>query len=107
MVKQRLTACELGVAGFKTVLHRVATVWRENRDQVLEQGADTIRQLQEFTESQGARCKKGFQPIREQGGGLQPGSVIMYVQSLHKMINQRPSASASCCCSPACAVGRQ
>ena len=46
-------------AGFKTVLERVAKVWRNNRDQVLEQGADTMRQLQEFTASQGARCKEG------------------------------------------------
>ena len=40
--------------GFKTVLDRVAKVWRDNREAVLEQGADTIRQLQEFTEPQGA-----------------------------------------------------
>ncbi len=36
------------------MLERVAKVWRDNREAVLEQGADTIRQLQEFTEPQGA-----------------------------------------------------
>ena len=43
-------------AGFKTVLERVAKVWRDNRQAVLEQGANTIRQLQEFTQPQGAHC---------------------------------------------------
>ena len=36
------------------MLQRVAKVWRDNRDKVLEQGAETIRQLQEFSEPQGA-----------------------------------------------------
>ena len=35
------------------MLQRVAKVWEENRDKVLEQGADTIRQLQEYSEPKG------------------------------------------------------
>ncbi len=40
------------------MLERVAKVWRDNREAVLEQGADTIRQLQEFTEPQGVHLQR-------------------------------------------------
>ncbi len=35
------------------MLKRIAEVWRTRRDDIVEQSADTMRQLAEATESQG------------------------------------------------------
>ena len=43
----------VAAAGFKTVLKRIAEVWRTQRADIKEQSADTMRQLAEATQSQG------------------------------------------------------
>lgn len=41
------------LSGFATVLNRIAEVWREKKDLIREQSADTMRQLAEATQSKG------------------------------------------------------
>lgn len=41
------------LSGFATVLTRIAEVWREKKDLIREQSADTMRQLAEATQSKG------------------------------------------------------
>ncbi len=39
--------------GFSTVLKRIADVWRSRKNEVIEQSADTMRQLNEAIQPQG------------------------------------------------------
>jgi uncharacterized protein YyaL (SSP411 family) len=39
--------------GFATVLKRIADVWRSRKNEVIEQSADTMRQLNEAIQPQG------------------------------------------------------
>ena len=43
----------VAVAGFATVLKRIADVWRSRRNEIVEQSADTMRQLSEAIQPQG------------------------------------------------------
>ncbi len=40
-------------AGFTTVLKRIADVWRSRKNEIVEQSADTMRQLSEAIQPQG------------------------------------------------------
>ena len=44
---------EMAFSGFAIVLRRIAEVWREKKDLIRQQGADTIAQLAEATQSKG------------------------------------------------------
>jgi len=44
---------EMASSGFATVLRRIAEVWRQKKDLIRQQGADTIAQLAEATQPKG------------------------------------------------------
>lgn len=44
----------MACSGFATVLRRIAAVWRDKKDLIRQQSAETMDQLAEATQSKGA-----------------------------------------------------